>query len=52
MDHEQHILYVGIASQCEKLVFGNGMISASLLYDLGIQYTEKLILDQYHLKED
>ena len=52
MDHEQNILYVGIALQCEKLVFGNGMLSAKILKDMSIEHTEKLILYQYHLNED
>ena len=35
-----------------KLVFGNIIISAKLLKDMGIQNMAKLILNKYHLKED
>ena len=35
-----------------KLVFGNGILSAKLLKDMGIQNMAKLILNKYHLKED
>ena len=35
-----------------KLVFGGVMIRANLLKDMGIEHTEKLILNQYHLKKD
>ena len=40
----------GFPRSVTKLVFGDGIISANLLKDMGIGHTEKLILDQYHLK--
>ena len=42
----------GLPCSVTKLVFGDIMISAKLLKDLGIQHTAKLILGQYHLKKD
>ena len=43
---------LGLPCSVTELVFGNGMLSANLLKDLGIQHTAKLILNQYHLKEE
>ena len=42
----------GLPCSVTKLVFGDGMLSANLLKDLGIQQTEKFIVIQYHIKED
>ena len=42
----------GLPCSVTELVFGNGILSANLLKDLGIQNTAKLILNQYHLKEE
>ena len=42
----------GLPFSVTKLVFGDGMISANLLKDMGIQQTEKFIVIQYHIKED
>ena len=43
---------LGLPCSVTELVFGDGMLSANLLKDLGIQHTAKLILNQYHLKEE
>ena len=42
----------GLPCSVTKLVFGDRMPSANLLKDLGIEHMAKLILYQYHLKED
>ena len=41
----------GLPRSVTELVFGNGMLSANLLKDMGIEHTEKLILETYHLEE-
>ena len=43
---------LGLPHSVTELVFGDGMLSANILKDLGIHHTSKLILNQYHLKED